>query len=131
MNPEPEIPRPRSRSRHLSAPTVLKVIPRPLQRIMLSFVSPLDSHPFTCTFEVATIFPRFTRPKNGPRFRTFANPAPSASWRYVAPEVFATAPCAAPAIEAATATATATAVYRRIYPSWTIALGDESFFMNL
>jgi len=49
----------------------------------------------------------------------------------VAPEVFATAPCAAPTIEAATATATATAVYRRIYPSWTIALGDEAFFMNL
>ena len=74
MNPEPEIPRPRSRSRHLSAPTVLKVIPRPLQRIMLSFVSPLDSQPFTCTFAVATIFPRFTRPKKGPRFRDLREP---------------------------------------------------------
>ena len=68
---------------------------------MLSFVSLLDSQPFTFTFGVATIFPRFTRPMKVPRFRTLAKPAPAESWRYTPPVVFATVPGAAPAVEAA------------------------------
>ena len=67
-------------SRHLSAPTVLNVNDRPLQRI-LPFLLLRDSQPLTRTFELATIFPRATRPKKLPRFRTFARPAPSESWR--------------------------------------------------
>ena len=99
---------------------------------MLSFVSLLDSQPFTFTFGVATILPRFTRPMKVPRFRTLAKPAPSESWRYTPPVVFATVPCAAPPIEAATATATT----KNREPPHLLEIEisadrGESFFMSL